>query len=461
MRTRISPMLHARTRRYHHVWLRALVACIVASATALPAISAGQRPPGVESAAAEISVELALQEPVPAQIYATAHNSVVVDLPGASPGAIKSPGHGTVPLIASTRIEPLAPNGARLVLETSAPVELTAAHWATDTAGRATVPPRLQLNIRPLDAAANRTAAPPPEAELDSLFQRAVAQSGQTGGTATPAEEGLPVKPAVFDDDPSAPAAPPAPAAKPVIMIDAGHGGIDPGAIGPSKITEKTIVLAVAQELKSILDATGRYDARLTRATDVFIPLDKRVELSRQAQASVFVSLHADTIDNRQLAQSIRGASVYTLSEKASNEEARIMAEKENAADLIGGVATKTEAEDDALRPILADLMARETATFSKLLSRSVVGALAKATTLAHEPERAAAFRVLRSSEHPSVLIELGFLSNSGEEQTMSTATWQRKVAKSIAAALEAYFAQKGSSVSTGPLNGLAGGLPP
>lgn len=279
----------------------------------------------------------------------------------------------------------------------------------------------------------------------------------KSAATAEPVQ----VKPSLFDDTSPASPGPPATKSKPVIMIDPGHGGIDPGAVGPGKITEKTIVLAVAREVKTVLDASGRYDVRLTRATDTFIPLDKRVALSKQAQADIFISLHADTIDNAHLARSIRGASVYILSDKASNEEARIMAEKENAADLVAGLPAHSPDSGDDIKPILFDLMARETATFSKLLSRSVAGALSKAHPLTHEPERAAAFRVLRQPGAPSVLIELGFLSNPAEEQMMTSASWQRQIAIAIASAVETYFARKGSSMPTAPFGGGLGGLPP
>jgi len=275
------------------------------------------------------------------------------------------------------------------------------------------------------------------------------------------AAEPIHVKPSVFDDTSPADPDPTATQAKPIIMIDPGHGGIDPGAIGPGKITEKAIVLAVAKETKAALVASGRYDVRLTRATDTFIPLDQRVALSKQSQADIFISLHADTIADAHLARSIRGASVYTLSDKASNEEARLMAEKENAADLVAGLPQPSPESGSDIKPILFDLMARETATFSKLLSRSVVGAMSKAHPLTHDPERAAAFRVLRQAGAPSVLIELGFLSNPAEEQMMTNADWQRRVATAIASAVDTYFARRGSSMAIAPFGGDPGGLPP
>lgn len=264
----------------------------------------------------------------------------------------------------------------------------------------------------------------------------------------------LAAKPAVFDDT-VAQTGP----HKPIIMIDPGHGGIDPGAVGAANTVEKTVVLAVATYLKSALDASGRFTVIMTRDRDVFVPLDERVELSRRANADIFLSLHADTIDDRNLAQTIRGASVYTLSEKASNEDAQRMAEKENAADLAAGADWGQAEHADDVKPILFDLLARETATFSHVLSHALVTHLATGALLTREPERSAAFRVLRQPHAPSVLIELGFLSNAAEEQQMAQAAWQQRTAGSIAAAIRAYFEQKSSGTAAAASS--TGGLPP
>ncbi len=121
-------------------------------------------------------------------------------------------------------------------------------------------------------------------------------------------------------------------------MIDPGHGGIDGGAIGSTHLLEKNVVLAVAKELRKALSASGRYDVRMTRTTDVFISLDQRLAASQKSGAELFISLHADSLADAGYTQSIRGATVYTLSERASDEQARLMAEKENASDLVGGL---------------------------------------------------------------------------------------------------------------------------
>jgi N-acetylmuramoyl-L-alanine amidase len=259
------------------------------------------------------------------------------------------------------------------------------------------------------------------------------------------------VKPAVFDQSPAR--------TKPVIMIDPGHGGMDPGAVGRGKTTEKTVVLAVAKALKATLEHGGGYDVRLTRTSDVFVPLPKRVEMSVEARADLFISLHADAIDDKSLANAIRGASIYTLSDKASDEQARLMAEKENAVDRIAGLEHAHGDRSDELNGILFDLLARETASFSKVMSRTLVGSLSKVGFLAREPERAASFVVLKQTHAPCVLVELGFLSNATEEQRMTQAAWQQQMAQSIAAAVTTYFDHKHAASTLGTV--ATGGLPP
>lgn len=400
------------------------------------------------STATQFTLELSAS--IAAEVYTlAAPYRVIVDMPGAN--SRLSPGLTPAGLVLSYRTEPLPDYGTRLIIATTGPVEVASADWVAAREAKPATAPRLQLTLKPMNKAA-----------FGQGTGSAPAQAAATTSPSAPAASTHPataVKPALFDDAIAAPVA--IQSAKPVVMIDPGHGGIDPGAIGPDKVTEKTIVLAVANQTKAALEATGRYDVQMTRTTDVFIPLDSRVALSKQAKAGIFISLHADTIDDRQLARTVRGASVYTLSEKASNEDARLMAEKENAADLIAGITPRSGESGDDVKPILFDLMARETATFSRLLSRSVVSSLRRNHPLTHEPERAAAFRVLRQPHAPSVLIELGFLSNPDEEQLMSKTAWQKQVGTAIATAVDTYFSRKGSMTATGPFDGEFGGLPP
>lgn len=431
----------------------------------------------VEADATQFSLDLSAA--ITAEVFTVGTPyQVIVDLPEITFKLPSDAGQTAKGLIKAFRFGAFGERRARIVIDTQGPVEVTNATLSSAATSHNTDAHKLQLQMRPISAASfgigtgtRETASqnlpvdqlPPPLASPLTPPSSAAATAGAPSrSTTTAVTRAIPTsvetRPAIFDTAP----AQREPPARPVIMIDPGHGGIDPGAVGPGKTAEKTVVLAVASALRSALVATGRYDVQMTRSTDVFVALDKRVELSTRAQADVFVSLHADTIENRQMAKTIRGASIYTLSEKASNEEARLMAEKENAADLAAGLKPTSGTNPDDAKPILFDLLARETASFSHLLSRSMVAALAaRAHPLAHEPNRAAAFRVLRQPNAPSVLIELGFLSNPAEEQRMNEPDWQRQIASAIAAALDAYFTKKNTSTANVPLGIDFGGLPP
>ena len=226
-------------------------------------------------------------------------------------------------------------------------------------------------------------------------------------------------------------------------MIDPGHGGIDGGAVSPSNLLEKDIVLAAAKELARQLTATGRYDVRMTRDSDVFVSLDQRLGLSAKHGVDLFVSLHADSLPEQEGAQVVRGATIYTLSERASDERSRLMAEKENASDLVAGINVVEGADDDAVKGILFDLMKRETANFSADFSNALVRKLKPAKVLARTPHRSAAFKVLKQTHAPSVLVELGYLSNPEDEKLLNTPAWRKKVAAAITAAIDAYFSKR------------------
>jgi N-acetylmuramoyl-L-alanine amidase len=222
---------------------------------------------------------------------------------------------------------------------------------------------------------------------------------------------------------------------KPLIVLDAGHGGVDPGTHGQSGLQEKDLVLSVARTLRKTLETTGRYRVQLTRDSDVFIPLRGRVAIARAAHADLFVSLHADSNDRRD----IRGASVYTLSENASDREAAKLADKENMSDVIGGV--NLGGDNNPVASILIDLAQRDTMNRSLRFAETVIGALPAVTSVqAQSPHRSAGFAVLKAPDVPAVLIELGYLTNAKDEGEMETEAWRARVSRAISEAIDTHF---------------------
>jgi N-acetylmuramoyl-L-alanine amidase len=228
-----------------------------------------------------------------------------------------------------------------------------------------------------------------------------------------------------------------------VVLIDPGHGGIDPGTVGAGGITEKGVTLAVANEVRALLRQDRRLDVYLTRDADNFVTLDQRVQLSRQYQADLFVSIHADSLAEKELAGSIKGATVYTLSDRASDDKARRVAEKENAADIAAGLAAVPASAEEQVRNILLDLVERETANYSLGFRNLLLSSMRGRVPLAKDPQRSAAFKVLKQDEVPAVLIELGYMSNTEDLARLGKADGQRQLATSIAAAITTFFAHK------------------
>ncbi|WP_081875413.1 N-acetylmuramoyl-L-alanine amidase [Tepidicaulis marinus] len=233
---------------------------------------------------------------------------------------------------------------------------------------------------------------------------------------------------------------------KRVVVIDPGHGGVDPGTHGSTGVQEKDVVLAFAKELHRQLAATGRYHVRLTRDTDRFIPLRQRVAIARQHKADLFISIHADAVGKG----NVRGMSVYTLSETSSDKEAAELARKENLSDVIAGV--DLYGEPGEVTDILIDLAQRETKNFSANFARKVVDYAGKSTKLLQRTHRFAGFRVLKAPDVPSVLVELGFLTNRSDEKNLMSAAWRTKVAGSLVRAVDSYFGDRyAEGVYAGP----------
>lgn len=225
---------------------------------------------------------------------------------------------------------------------------------------------------------------------------------------------------------------------KPVIVIDAGHGGKDPGAISRNGIYEKNITLAMARQLKKVLEQTGRYDVVLTRDNDRYLRLYQRVNHARAKGGDLFLSLHADSIE----AGNVRSASIYTLSEKASDAQTARLAARENSADLIGGIDLSVEDPDVA--NILISLAMRDTMNQSKFFANTVVEELGRNNVnILSKPHRYAGFAVLKAPDIPSVLVEMGFMSNEREANLLSSPSYRAKIAKALVEGIDAYFEKR------------------
>jgi len=224
------------------------------------------------------------------------------------------------------------------------------------------------------------------------------------------------------------------PERKKVIVLDPGHGGVDPGAIGVSGIYEKKITLSMAKELKEELDKTGKYTVYLTRNRDVFIPLRERVRIARRYDADLFLSIHADSAVNRRAT----GLSVYTLSETASDKEAAALAEKENKADIVAGLDFAEHSKE--VSDVLLNLAQRETLNRSAELATFMVQEMRKSTHTLDNTHRFAGFAVLKAPDVPSILLELGYLSNRTEEKQLQQKSHRKKLAVSARKAIDKYF---------------------
>jgi N-acetylmuramoyl-L-alanine amidase len=220
----------------------------------------------------------------------------------------------------------------------------------------------------------------------------------------------------------------------PLVMLDPGHGGKDPGAIGITGTYEKHVAFAAATELKRQLDAAGLYHVELTRQRDVFIPLEERVGIAQHKGAALFVSMHADALTDH----SVRGASIYTLSDTASDAQTAALARRENSADRFGGPAFHGVSPDVAR--ILASLVRQETRVGSARLQRSLAGSLDQSLPMLQNPSRHASFVVLKAADIPSVLVEMGFMSNAQDEAALRRADHRAVVAAAMKRAIDAFF---------------------
>ena len=234
---------------------------------------------------------------------------------------------------------------------------------------------------------------------------------------------------------PPAPANKPVQGKKPLIVIDPGHGGVDPGAIGANGAHEKDIVLGLSKALKQRLEESGRYRVIMTRETDVFIKLGNRIKFARDHGADLFLSVHADSLPR----PNVRGASIYTLSNKASDAQTAKLAARENKADLIAGIDLSVE--DEEVANILVNLAMRDTMNQSKYFANTLVDTFnTGGLKLLERPHRYAGFAVLKAPDIPSVLIEAGFMSNRNEAVSLASKEHKDRFAKSVQKGIDAYF---------------------
>jgi N-acetylmuramoyl-L-alanine amidase len=329
---------------------------------------------------------------------------VVVDMPQVAFRLPDKIGEQSRGLVKAFRYGLIMQGGSRVVLDTAGPVKVEKAFVLDADAGE---PARLVIDLAATDRASFMRAL-----TLDNGPERRT--------TAKPPEP--PVK---AEND-----------SRPLIVLDPGHGGIDQGARAQSGELEKDVVLQFAQTLRGRLEKTGKYRIAMTRTDDTFIALSDRVKFSRASGAALFISIHADALPKGE--GQAEGATVYTLSENASDAEAARLAEAENKADAIAGVDLTIEPDDVA--NILFDLAQRETKTYSMKFARGVVGELKTSARLHKHPLKSAGFKVLTAPDVPSVLIELGYMSTKDDLKMMTSGAWQTKTAGAVAQAVDTFF---------------------
>ena len=342
---------------------------------------------------------------------------VVVDLPQVDfrlPNGAGANGRG---LVKAFRYGLVMPGGSRIVFDLTGPARISNSYVLDAANGQ---PPRLVLEFEEVDRASFAQAM---AAESRPELRPAIADAAEiTAAREAPAA--------------AAPAAPADP--RPVIVIDPGHGGIDNGTQSGNE-NEKSLVLAFGLALRDRIEKGGKYHVVMTRTDDTFIPLDDRVRIARNQSAALFVSIHADALPRRE--GDAQGATIYTLSDRASDAEAERLAEAENRADAIGGV--NLTAEPTEVADILIDLAQRETRTFSNRFARLLAGEMKNTARMYKHPLKSAGFRVLKAPDVPSVLVELGYVSNKSDLEHLVSESWRSRTVGSMALAVDAFFAKR------------------
>ena len=339
---------------------------------------------------------------------------VVIDLPQVTFKLPPQAGEHGRGLVKAFRYGLIMQGGSRIVLDTKGPVRVDKAFTLAAAAGQ---PARLVLDLSATDRASFLRNI--------TMQDRSLRTASKTNVSPTPEAAGDP---------------------RPLIVIDPGHGGIDSGTKSGSGQDEKDVVLAFGLMLRDKLQKTGKYRVAMTRSDDTFIPLDERVRFARAHKASLFISIHADSIPRSE--GQAEGASVYTLSPHASDAEAARLAEVENKSDVIAGVDLSSEPNDVA--NILIDLAQRETKAFSLQFARDLVGEFKSTTRLHLHPMKSAGFIVLKAPDVPSVLVELGYMSTKDDLVHLMSPDWRSRTADSLVHAVDTFFAPRMAGAAAG-----------
>ena len=398
--------------RIRHFVILSVLAVIVsvvppALAERLPVISGARV--GVHPEQTRLVFEM--DRAVPYKIFTLADPfRIVIDFPEVSWRVSEVRMRASAGLVSRFRFGLFQPGNSRVVVDVTAPAAVTK-HFILPPKGNK--PRRFVVDLKPVTR--------------DAFFAGArSAQSKSWAKRKRPAQAAeRPPKPQRSGDR------------RRVIVLDPGHGGVDPGTVGVTGSYEKHITLAVAKAAKKVMEASGRYRVVLTRTRDVYVRLRDRFEIAHNNKAEMFISLHADSIGSRK----IRGGSIYTLSDRASDKEAEDLAKKENKSDIIAGADLSGYASE--VSRVLIDLAQNDTNRESWHLAKMLVGELKKNIKLLRTSHRYAGFAVLKSPNVPSALIELGYLSNRTDEKNLKSPRYRKGIGQALLRAADRYFARK------------------
>ena len=342
---------------------------------------------------------------------------IVIDLPGVGFALPLDAGHDGKGLVSAFRFGQISAGKSRVVLDIKEPVAVDKSFVLPPADGQ---PAKLVVDLVPVSRGSFATAV---RLYRDTEKQAAAA---------------------------NAPPAPPPSDGRLRIVLDPGHGGIDSGAIAKSGTQEKGVVLAFAKVVAKKLEASGRYEVMMTRSDDSFISLGGRVAFARSHHADLFVSIHADSF----WGEDVRGATIYTLSDRASDKMAAQIAESENKSDILAGVAVTEDTTE--VSDILIDLARRETKSFAVVFARNMIKELRPNVRLFKHAHQQAGFMVLKAPDVPSALVELGYLSNQEDEKLLTSDAWRDKTADAMTRAIDDYFRMRVAQTTTGSIEPVA-----